>query len=216
MTLSNMYGAPRVLVDSDYQSMGKHLITPFDPERVQPASYDVTLGPKLLTPIHRVVSGMQPELDLRITKPASLMRSVDIGDGYVLRPGQCALAATAEQINCPSDMVCHVDGKSTLGRCFIAVHVTAGFVDPGFVGVVTLELVNHSPWGFVLYEGMKIGQLRFHWLAKEASRPYGSPGLGSHYQGSLGVRAAESPDLVAPDLVAVPARKPAGFCEGCE
>jgi dCTP deaminase len=211
MPLSNMYGPPRVLVDSDYHAIGKHLITPFDPERVQPASYDVTLGPKLLTPWGTKAAAPPQELDLRITKPASLMVPFDIGDGYVLHPRQCALAATAEQIHCPSDMVCHVDGKSTLGRCFLAVHVTAGFVDPGFVGVVTLELVNHSPWDFVLYEGMKIGQLRFHWLAKEASRPYGSPGLGSHYQGSLQVRAAESPDLVV-----VPKRERLGFCEGCD
>jgi dCTP deaminase len=193
MSLSNIYGYARVLADVDYHRIGKDLIHPFDPDRVQPASYDVTLGPKLLRPKERSagssIAGI-PCIDLRRTKPADLMEEFRIGDSYFLAPGACALVSTAEQVSCPSDMIASVDGKSTIGRCFLAVHVTAGFIDPGYVGTVTLELVNHSPWGFVLYEGMKIGQLRFTWLGVEAHRPYGSPGLHSHYQGSLGVRPA--------------------------
>lgn len=195
MQPSNMYGHARTLIDSDYLRIGSHLIHPFDPENVQPASYDVTLGPKILVPQSTPAvpdPRTTPTLDLRQHKPASLMREALIGDEFILRPGHCALVATAEQVHCPIDMTCSVDGKSTLGRCFLAVHVTAGFVDPGYVGTVTLELVNHSPWAFVLYEGMKIGQLRFSWLNASVSRPYGSPGLGSHYQGSREVRPAES------------------------
>ena len=188
MSLSNMYGQARVLVDSDYHRIGAHLIQPFDSSRVQPASYDVTLGSRILRP---KADTHHDRLDLRTMKPGELMEEDDIGDEYILRPGSCALVATAEQIACPADMICSVDGKSTLGRCFLAVHVTAGFVDAGYCGAVTLELVNHGPWNFVLYSGMAIGQLRFTWLAVRVDKPYGSPGLDSHYQGSIDVRAAE-------------------------
>jgi dCTP deaminase len=213
MALSNMYGPARVLVDSDYKRIGAHLITPFDSSRVQPASYDVTLGDTILVPkMARGVSYL-PEarrLDLRTTKPADLVVRKELGKEYLLHPGDCALVSTAEIINCPSDMICSVDGKSTIGRCFVAVHVTAGFVDSGFVGAVTLELVNHGVWDFVLFPGMAIGQLRFTWLGVEVERPYGSPGLGSHYQGTVGVRAAE------PFGATLPApKKKHPPCEGC-
>lgn len=193
-----MYGAARFLIDADYHRIGPHLIQPFDPARVQPASYDVTLGTRLLRPrldiqynAHAFTSF--PEIDLRRTKPAELMEEEAITEehGYILRPGHCALVSTAEQICCPNDMLCSVDGKSTIGRCFVAIHATAGFIDPGYCGAITLELVNHAPWNFMLRPGMCIGQLRFHWLGSSVQRPYGSPGLGSHYQGSTSVRAAE-------------------------
>lgn len=209
MALSSMYGHPRVLVDTDYRRIGSHLITPFDPRRVQPASYDVTLGPRILLP-RAAADGKPQELDLRSMRPAELMYEGVIGAmGYVLPPRGCALVSTVEAVACPADMICSVDGKSTLGRCFLAVHVTAGFVDPGFVGNVTLELVNHGPFDFVLYPGMSIGQLRFTWLGVQAERPYGSPGLDSHYQGTVGVRAAE------PLVAAEPAQRRGSWCEGC-
>lgn len=189
--LSNMYGQARALVDADYHRIGSHLIQPFDPAQVQPASYDVTLAPKILRPRHAKEAASRL-LDLRDTRPADMMVEDTIGPhGYILLPGTCALVSTKEQVACPADMICSVDGKSTLGRCFLAIHVTAGFIDPGYCGAVTLELVNHGPWDFVLYEGMAIGQLRFTWLGVRADRPYGSPGLNSHYQGSIDVRPAE-------------------------
>lgn len=193
MALSNMYGHARPLIDTDYHRIGSHLIQPFDPQRVQPASYDVTLDPKLLVPKLWGSGHPKPPLvDLRNMKPSELMYEHMITEaGYELIPGACVLASTAEQICCPNDMLCSVDGKSTLGRCWIAIHATAGFIDPGYCGTVTLEITNHGPWSFMLYPGLRIGQLRFHWLAMEADRPYGSPGLGSHYQGSVGVRAAQ-------------------------
>ncbi len=200
MTVSNMYGPSRVLIDSDYRRIGAHLIQPFDPDRVQPASYEVTLGPHLLRPVpyqpadlmldvrervqHQELRGSSV-VDLRVAPPK--MERIQIGGWYELEPGGVALVSTKEQVRCPSDMVCSVEGKSTLGRCFLAVHVTAGYVDPGYCGVITLELVNHAPWSLVLYEGMCIGQLRFTWLGVSCDRPYGSPGLGSHYQGSTDV-----------------------------
>jgi dCTP deaminase len=85
-----------------------------------------------------------------------------------------------------------VEGKSTLGRIFLAVHITAGFIDPGFNGKITLEVVNHGPWNLVLWPGMKIAQISFSKMSKECSKPYGSLGLKSHYQGQNGVTAASS------------------------
>jgi dCTP deaminase len=187
MTLSNMYGPPRPLIDADYHRIGHHLLQPFDAARVQPASYDVTLGPKLLRPREPRPQGL---LDLRSVRPAELMEEDEVRDGYILRPNQCALVSTNELVSCPADMLCSVDGKSTLGRCFLAVHATAGFIDPGYIGVITLELTNHGPWDFVLYEGMPIAQLRFVWLGVLVDAPYGSPGLGSHYQLNTRVAAA--------------------------
>jgi dCTP deaminase len=190
MALSNMYGHSTVLIDADYHRIGAHLIQPFTPGQVQPASYDVTLAPRIL---RTRTFDAPPTLDLSLDDPCALMEADEIGpQGYILRSRECALVATAEQIRCPTDMTCAVDGKSTIGRCFLAIHSTAGFVDPGYCGAITLELMNHAPWDFVLRAGMRIGQLRFFWLGKEVDRAYGTPGLGSHYQGSVEVRAAES------------------------
>ncbi len=201
MTLSKMYGHARPLIDTDYKRVGKDLISPFDEARIQPASYDVTLGNKLLVPKLTTwaqktmpAGGLRREIDLRADKPRDFVEEHVLSDkGYRLDPGECVLAATSEMVTCPADMICSVDGKSTLGRCFLAIHATAGFIDPGFIGVVTLEITNHGPWGFVLYPGLCIGQLRFHWLNMQVERPYGSPGLGSHYQGSLSVAPAAPP-----------------------
>lgn len=209
MNEANMYGAPRVLLDTDYDRIGPHLIQPFNPRRVQPASYDVTLDRKLLVPSGDPRATFSAEaalgvpssftVDLRhdaerswLNKtPAELMHPWEMGDkGFHLTPGRSVLAATAERVTCPDDMICSVDGKSTLGRCWIAIHATAGFIDPGFKGVVTLEITNHGPWTFVLYPGMPIGQLRFQWLGQSVARPYGHPDLGSHYQDSDSVKAA--------------------------
>jgi dCTP deaminase len=197
MTLSKMYGHARPLIDTDYKRCGRDLISPFDEARIQPASYDVTLGNKLLVP-----NPQKEEFDIdlrsgptqRGLKPSEAVIPLEMSElGFRVDPGGCVLAATAEMVTCPADMICSVDGKSTLGRCFIAIHATAGFIDPGFVGVVTLEITNHSPWAFWLYPGMPIGQLRFHWLNMQVERPYGSPGLGSHYQGALSVAPAAPP-----------------------
>lgn len=188
-----MFGSTRVLIDADYHRIGAHLIQPFRGEQVQPASYDVTLSSRILVPAapEPLARGAYC-IDLRKDDPGKHMEAIELNEeGYLLMSGQCLLAATREQVACPNDMIASVDGKSTIGRCWIAIHATAGFIDAGFCGAVTLEVMNHGPWGFVLYPGMRIGQLRFHWLGVEVDKPYGSPGLGSHYQGSVSVRAAE-------------------------
>lgn len=195
MTTSNMFCYSRPLIDSDYHRIGKDLIQPFYAGQVQPASYDVRLHKKILRPkLHtEIYEGLNetPHIDLAKMSPANMMYEDEIGrDGYILEPGASILAGTVEHVTCPSDMICSVDGKSTLGRCFIAIHVTAGFIDPGFAGAITLEIVNHGPWNFLLRQGMLIGQLRFIWLGTSVERPYGSAGLNSHYTGSVAVMPA--------------------------
>ena len=106
--------------------------------------------------------------------------------GYPLMPGQVVLASTAERLHIPVDLSARVEGKSSLGRLFITAHKTAGFIDPGFVGDITLEISNDSPVVQYLVSGMRICQISFTQLSSPALRPYGSEGLGSHYHGQTG------------------------------
>ena len=160
-------------------------IDPFDEQRIQPASYDLTLHSEAL----RVV-GDSTKVDLRTTTPANYMEKVTIEDGYLLCPGACLLTSTLESINLSPSIVARVEGKSTLGRLFLSVHITAGFIDPGWNGRITLEIVNHGPLTIVLWPGMKIAQLSFMRMSSESQVPYGSPKLGSHYQNQVGAAAA--------------------------
>lgn len=161
-------------------------IDPFDERRVQPASYDLTLHPKAL----KVVEGHHPLVDLRTSTPADYMEEAIIEDGYHLHPGSCLLTSTVESISLGQSIAARVEGKSTLGRLFLSVHITAGFIDPGWHGRITLEMVNHGPLTIVLWSGMKIAQLSFIKMSSESQVPYGSPKLGSHYQGQVGAVAA--------------------------
>lgn len=157
---------------------------------MQPASIDLTLHSKI-----KVEWG-----DENIWRPL-VWTEVDIagydhfhGDdrhgqpqtGYPIMPGQVVLASTAERFVIPNDLSARVEGKSSLGRLFVTTHQTAGFVDPGFVGDITLEIVNVGPVVQYLQAGMKICQISFTQLTSPALRPYGSDGLGSHYQGQAG------------------------------
>lgn len=119
------------------------------------------------------------------------MRSHTMGDeGYVLPPGHFILGSTVERIEVPSHLVARVEGKSSLGRIGLAVHVTAGFIDPGFRGNITLELKNLNNIPVRIKKGMAISQLCFETMTTEAARPYGSKGLRSRYQDSVGTRSA--------------------------
>ena len=171
-----------VLTDTDIRALGSGLISPFDPQKVQPASYDLALHPELQVP---QCPGFL--LDLRSMEPAGLMYCHEMSStGFYLAPGASVLGSTIERVRCPVDCVARVEGKSSLGRIFLAVHVTAGFVDPGFDGQITLEIVNHGPWGLALWPGMAIAQINFARTAGPCAMPYGSEGLGSHYQGQTG------------------------------
>ena len=143
-------------------------IDPFNPSMVQPASIDLRLGPKVLR-----IFGPDEHEDW-------------LHERSTLEPGYFALGSTVETIRLPADYCARFEGKSTLGRIGLATHVTAGFIDPGFRGQITVELVNHSPRPVRLTPGMRIGQLCLMRMTLPCLRPYGTPGLGSHYQGQTG------------------------------
>ena len=125
-----------------------------------------------------------PYIDVR-QSAEDLTEKVEIeGDvPFMLHPGEFVLGSTLEHIELPNDLVSRVEGKSSLGRLGLLIHSTAGYVDPGFKGHLTLELSNVSNLPITLYYGMKIGQLSYVRLSTDAEFPYGSPELGSKYQG---------------------------------
>jgi dCTP deaminase len=117
-----------------------------------------------------------------------LTEEVEIGpEGvFLLHPGEFVLGATAERVGLPDDLVGRIEGKSSLGRLGLLIHTTAGFVDAGFEGYLTLELSNVATLPITLYPGMKIGQISFLQMTSPADQPYGSGTLGSKYAGQKG------------------------------
>jgi dCTP deaminase len=175
-------GTIRELIDS-----GHLRIEPWDPSMVQPASVDVRLGNSFrVFHNHKIQS-----IDLA-SPPRDLTEHVEVEtDGeFVIHPGEFVLGRTVEQVEIPDDIVCRIEGKSSLGRLGLIVHATAGFVDPGFEGTLTLEITNFNSVPIVLRPGLPIAQLSFMALDRPAERPYGHPDLGSHYHGQ--VEATES------------------------
>lgn len=166
---------------------GDLAVEPDGNANVQPASLDVRLGSSFrvfTNHRHTCIDPYLPQPDL--TDP------VDVGsDGtFVLHPGEFVLATTLEQVTMPDDLVAHVDGKSSLGRLGLLVHATAGIIDPGFVGQITLELSNVATLPIILRPGMPVAQLLFSQMSGPAQVPYGAPGLGSRYQGQQGATAS--------------------------
>lgn len=165
-----------ILADHELHASGERLVSPFKHSMVQPASIDLTLGRDFLEPIETA------EIDLLdISESLGYIPWTGM-TGFHLSAGHFVLGTTAEEVHIPDDMVGQIEGKSSLARLGLCVHVTAGFCDPGFKGRVTLELVNFSPSTIVLRPGKKICQIAFARLGSAAEKPYGSPGLGSHYQ----------------------------------
>ncbi len=167
---------------------GRLVCGPIEPDQIQPASVDVRLGSRFLVFRNHTLSSIDP-----FEMPTDLMEPVDVADGapFVLHPGEFVLGATIERVGMPDDLVARVEGKSSLGRVGLLIHATAGFVDPGFSGQITLELSNVSPLPVKLWPGMRIGQLSFHRLDAPSERPYGHPELGSKYidqEGPVGSR----------------------------
>jgi dCTP deaminase len=166
---------------------GRIVIDPWDEALVQPASVDLRLGDSFrVFHNHRVTA-----IDLR-DPPRNLTEEVVIGEGepFAIHPGEFALGRTLETVAIPDDVVARIEGKSSLGRLGLIVHATAGFVDPGFRGSLTLEITNLTRVPIKLYAGLAIAQLSFMALDAPAERPYGSTELGSHYQDQ--VAATES------------------------
>lgn len=136
----------------------------------QPASVDLSLGDEMMSPYADIKTPTQ--------------------NLYTILPGECVLATTREHVELPGDVVGRVEGKSTWGRKFLLVHTTAGFIDPGFRGQITLELTNLSRVPLSLKVGAPICQISFAFTDRAVSRPYGSPALNSHYQDQKGVTPA--------------------------
>jgi dCTP deaminase len=166
---------------------GRIVIDPWDPALVQPASVDLRLGDSFrVFHNHRAAA-----IDLR-DPPTNLTEEVGVGEDapFVIHPGEFVLGHTQEYVEMPEDVVARIEGKSSLGRLGLIVHATAGFVDPGFKGTLTLEITNLTRVPIKLYAGLLIAQLSFMALDAPAERPYGSAELQSHYQGQ--VAATES------------------------
>lgn len=179
-----------VLSDATIRALveeGRIRIEPWDDSMVQPASVDLRLGDSFrVFHNHHIQS-----IDLA-DPPSDLTEHVQIGpeDHFVVHPGEFVLGRTLEFVEIPDNIVARIEGKSSIGRLGLVVHATAGFVDPGFSGTLTLEIANFNSVPIVLRPNLPIAQLSFMTLDRAAERPYGHPELGSHYHGQ--VEATES------------------------
>ncbi len=168
---------------------GRVSLEPYAPEMIQPSSIDVRLDRYFrLFDNHKY-----PFIDPAEDQP-DLTRLVEAkpDEPFILHPGEFVLGSTFEQVTLPDDLAARLEGKSSLGRLGLLTHSTAGFVDPGFSGHVTLELSNVATLPIKLWPGMKIGQLCFIRLSSPAEHPYGSAAYSSRYQGQRGPTASRS------------------------
>ena len=175
-----------ILSDRDIRAAiagGRIGIDPFDVTDVQPSSVDLHVDALFRTfHNHRyaVIDVKQEMTDL------TEVIEVTEEEPFMLHPGEFVLGSTAEYVKLPHDLVARLEGKSSLGRLGLLIHSTAGYVDPGFEGHLTLELSNVANLPITLYPGMKIGQISFFQLTSPAENPYGSSAVGSKYQGQRG------------------------------
>ncbi|NCD18846.1 MAG: dCTP deaminase [Actinobacteria bacterium] len=181
-----------LLSDRDIRTQvdaGRVVLDPWDPAMVQPSSVDVRLDRLFRLFDNHRYSVIDPAED-----QPDLTRMVDVGpdEPFILHPGEFVLGATHEVVTLPDDIAARLEGKSSLGRLGLLTHSTAGFIDPGFTGHVTLELSNTATMPIRLWPGMKIGQLCFFQLSSPAEAPYGSGAHGSRYQGQRGPTASRS------------------------
>ena len=162
---------------------GRVEIDPFDSAYVQPSSVDLRVDRYF-----RVFENHKyPHIDPKSSQPdLTTLVEVDNEEPFILHPGEFVLGATFERIRLGNDIVARLEGKSSLGRVGLLIHSTAGFVDPGFDGYLTLELSNVANLPIAIYPQMKIGQISFYQLSTEADNPYGSTLAGSKYQGQRG------------------------------
>jgi dCTP deaminase len=168
---------------------GRIALTPFDPALVQPSSVDVCLDRFFRVFENRRYSHIDPA-----TEQLELTKEVRCGDDepFVLHPGEFVLGSTFELVRLGGDVAARLEGKSSLGRLGLLTHSTAGFVDPGFTGHLTLELSNVATLPIMLWPGMKIGQLCFFNLTSPAESPYGTDGNQNRYQGQRGPTPSRS------------------------
>ena len=162
---------------------GRLVIEPLDPDAIQPASIDVRLDRKLI-----VFRNQQEPFYIDVKRDMDGLKEVielDEDTPFFVQPGEFVLASTLEDITLPDDIVARLEGKSSLARIGLLMHSTAGYVDPGWQGHLTMQLTNVARLPVSLYRGMKIGQISFLRLSTPAERLYGDDGLGSKYQGQV-------------------------------
>ncbi len=172
-----------VLSDRDIRAeleAGRVVIRPYDTADLQPSSVDLHLDRSF-----RVFRNTRyPYIDVRSLQPdLTELLAVEDDEPFILHPGEFVLGQTLEWVELPDDLVARLEGKSSLGRLGLLIHSTAGYVDPGWKGTLTLELSNVANLPIALYYGMRIGQISFFRMSSAVERPYGSPELGSKYQG---------------------------------
>jgi dCTP deaminase len=181
-----------LLSDADLVSelkSGQLRLEPFEPELIQPSSIDVRLDRHFRIFNNHLYSHIDPsQVQDDLTTPVE----VTDGEALVLHPGEFVLGSTLEIISLGSALAARIEGKSSLGRLGLLTHSTAGFIDPGFSGHVTLELSNVATLPIKLWPGMKIGQLCVFRLSSPAEHPYGSAVYGSRYQGQRGPTPSRS------------------------
>ncbi len=168
---------------------GRVKVEPFEPKMIQPSSVDVRLDRFFRVFENHKYSVIDPSIE-----QSELTREVAVtgGEHFILHPGEFVLASTYEVITLPDDIAGRLEGKSSLGRLGLLTHSTAGFIDPGFTGHITLELSNVANLPVKLFPGMKIGQLCLIKLSSPAQHPYGSAVYGSRYQGQRGPTPSKS------------------------
>ena len=168
---------------------GRVKVEPFDGAMIQPSSVDVRLDRFFRVFENHKYSVIDPSIE-----QSDLTRevAVEANEEFILHPGEFVLASTYEVITLPDDIAGRLEGKSSLGRLGLLTHSTAGFIDPGFSGHITLELSNVANLPVKLFPGMKIGQLCLIKLSSPAEHPYGSAIYGSRYQGQRGPTASKS------------------------
>ena len=178
-----------ILSDRDLRARldkGDFVVDPLDdPElQIQPSSIDLRLSSTFVIyqlPHVPCIDAREPSTVDQYTEAVEIAQ----GDAFVLQPGEFALGSTYERVEIPPDLVARVEGRSSIGRLAVVVHATAGFIDPGFRGRITLELSNLGRCAVKLYPGMRISQIVLHTMTSPAERPYGEA-RGSKYQGQEG------------------------------
>ncbi len=177
---------PVILSDATIRAeiaSGRIVVDPFDDDMVQPSSIDVRLDDRFL--VFRSHTRAVIDVKKDLTDLTEMTTATD-EEPFILHPGEFVLGSTSERVSLPADIVGRIEGKSSLGRLGLLIHTTAGFVDAGFEGYLTLELSNVATLPITLYPGMKIGQISFLRMDRAAETPYGSDSLGSKYSGQVG------------------------------
>ena len=162
---------------------GRIEIEPYERSHVQPSSVDLRVASSFRVFANHLYPYINPR---RRQENLTSLHEVAPDDHFILHPGEFALGATLERVRLGDDVVARLEGKSSLGRLGLMIHSTAGFVDPGFNGHLTLELSNVAQLPIAIYPGMRIGQISFYQMSTPADNPYGSEVTGSKYQGQTG------------------------------